>query len=1036
MRSFPNPVEVIMRLLHRRRAAVAVTGCLLYLLLPNVLVPPADGRPLPRTHVPRTVESSPGIDWIGGPGSGHARGVAAGDTVVLLGGPGRLDGRFEDEEGLPAWHGWTGADYTAAADSFWSISTFNAETLGGHGPGNHAMWCGTEFPDGAVGYGNDWRQHLGWSWPVADPGEPAIVHLEARMNHDTEPGFDMVHLQVRRLGGWQSIATWTGYRIDRAIDESFTVWPEDLAGPGDDEIHLRFSFLSDEAWSDEDGLYPTDGACQIDDIRVRVDGQDVSFDDFEPGSPVNWAPRFYDGVGDYTQLVKNLADLDPCRGNSSVQVVFVDDGLVVPGTGGSPCITWCYGPGGWVVNSYGGLLGAGGYLDNGLVSPALAWPDGTDDLLLEFDAYVHEPLSPQSPGIVYRWRVRSTDQPESEALAEAEWRHRDVVYTGGPAYRRHREPVGDLLVPDRRWLQVELQVMDYRGVWERDGHDATPAPYFDHVAIKAFPAAGPRIMVDDLHLPQDTFPEDGVVDLVNLDRNSCRFDMAANIRPPGSLENVAGDSMVVSIHLLRPDEELVEPPRLRVRLRANPFFDAVRIMQPGPAGFLDLVAVGEPCLDASGQIVPDRWAFDLPDTGLIYPGDVLHFHVEARGLAEGVETLATWPADTTGWTDFSPDSLWPHPARMRALPSVIDDEGTQPPLLVWRDDPLPAGGHEPWQQPLAMLGLEPGVDYDLYRTRSPLDGAGNGLGGRAAPAQLAGYQTLLYDCGRVTRHTLADATRGDQSRDVQVVRSWLDTGGRHAFFTGDNLASDLAGGAPVSQVFLAQYLGLQVQSADGAALLGGQSSPRVIVLPDAGVFQLLQDWQVQGGCPEPRRLDLVVASTQAQALARYLAPGGSGGAYPYAAATRRVASFPERDIISLPVSLEAIAVSAASGLDQALPTRTLLLADVLAAFGQPTAPTGVPAAPTRLTAHGHPNPFNPRTTISYEIPAAGPVQLEIHDLRGRLVRTLIAGWQPAGAGSVIWDGRDARGRDCASGVYLHTLQAGGDAHQGKILLVR
>jgi hypothetical protein len=1024
-----------MRLHQRCRTAVAVAGCLLVSLLVNLLVLPADSRPLPHTQVPRAVEPTAGADWVGGVGLHGALAGAAGDTVTLLGGPDRLDGRFEDETGLPAWHGWTSRDYTAAADTFWSISTFNAEALGGHGPGNHAIWCGTEFPDGAIGYGNYWRQHLGWSWPVADPGEPVTVQLTARMNHDTEPGFDMIHLQVWRLGGWQVIATWTGYRIDRAIDEVFTVWPEDLAGPAGDEIRLRFSFISDETWSDEDGLYPTDGACQIDDIGVLVDGVEVTFDDFEPDSPVSWTPRFYDGVGDYAQLVQGLADRDPCRSNSSVQVVFIDDGLVVPGTGGSPCITWCYGPGGWVVNSYGGLIGAGGYLDNGLVSPPLAWPEGTDDLLLEFDAYVHEPLTPQSPGIVYRWRVRSTDQPQPEALEEAEWRQRDVVYAGGPAYRRHQEPAGDLLVPDRQWVQIELQVMDFRGIWERDGHDASPAPYFDNVAVKAFPAAGPRIVVDDLHLPQDTFPESGVLDLVDLERNSCRFDMAANIRPPGSLANVAGDSMVVAVHLLRPDEELVEPPRLRVRLRANPFFDAVRIMQPDSEGFLDLTAVGEPCQAESGQIVPDRWAFDLPDTGLIYPGDVLHFYVEARGLAAGVEMLATWPADTTGWTDFAPDSIWPHTARMRALPTVVAADGTQPPLLVWRDDPLPAGGHEPWQQPLALLGLEPGIDYDLFRTRSPLDGAGNGLGGRATVAQLAGYRTLLYDCGRVTRHTLADGTRGDPSQDVQLVRGWLDTGGRQAFFTGDNLASDLTGGGPASQVFLSQYLGLLVQAADGAALLGGQSSPRAAVLPGGGVFQSLQGWQVEGGCPEPRRLDVVIASTQAQPLAHYLAPGG-GGAYPYAAATRRLATFPERDVISLPVSFAAIVTDGGVALDQSLSARTMLLADVLLAFGQPLAPTSAGPAAGRLLARGHPNPFNPRTTISYEIPAAGHVRLEIHDLRGRLVRTLLDGWQPAGSGVVVWDGRDARGRACASGVYVHSLQAGGATHLGKILLVR
>jgi hypothetical protein len=71
----------------------------------------------------------------------------------------------------------------------------------------------------------------------------------------------------------------------------------------------------------------------------------------------------------------------------------------------------------------------------------------------------------------------------------------------------------------------------------------------------------------------------------------------------------------------------------------------------------------------------------------------------------------------------------------------------------------------------------------------------------------------------------------------------------------------------------------------------------------------------------------------------------------------------------------------------------------------------------------YPNPFNPSTTISYQLPAAGPVRLDIYNVRGQLVRTLIDAEQDAGYHSVIWNGKDNRGQSVASGVYFYRLSS-------------
>jgi M6 family metalloprotease-like protein len=87
-------------------------------------------------------------------------------------------------------------------------------------------------------------------------------------------------------------------------------------------------------------------------------------------------------------------------------------------------------------------------------------------------------------------------------------------------------------------------------------------------------------------------------------------------------------------------------------------------------------------------------------------------------------------------------------------------------------------------------------------------------------------------------------------------------------------------------------------------------------------------------------------------------------------------------------------------------------------------------------AQNFPNPFNPSTTIRYDVPAAGRVRLEIYDVRGRVVRALVDGSVTAGYHQVVWDGRDDAGRSMASGLYFYRMAAGGFAQQKKLLLAK
>ena len=76
-----------------------------------------------------------------------------------------------------------------------------------------------------------------------------------------------------------------------------------------------------------------------------------------------------------------------------------------------------------------------------------------------------------------------------------------------------------------------------------------------------------------------------------------------------------------------------------------------------------------------------------------------------------------------------------------------------------------------------------------------------------------------------------------------------------------------------------------------------------------------------------------------------------------------------------------------------------------------------------LALHGaRPNPFNPRTRIDFELPRRARVRLDVFDVSGRLVTTLLDGTRAAGPGSVVWEGKDGKGNSVGSGVYLYRLE--------------
>jgi len=89
-----------------------------------------------------------------------------------------------------------------------------------------------------------------------------------------------------------------------------------------------------------------------------------------------------------------------------------------------------------------------------------------------------------------------------------------------------------------------------------------------------------------------------------------------------------------------------------------------------------------------------------------------------------------------------------------------------------------------------------------------------------------------------------------------------------------------------------------------------------------------------------------------------------------------------------------------------------------------------------VLAQNYPNPFNASTIISFNLPEPAPVVLEIYNLSGQLLRTIVEGMGQAGNNQIIWDGLDEEGKGISSGIYFYKLNAGEWSQTRRMLLMR
>jgi hypothetical protein len=84
----------------------------------------------------------------------------------------------------------------------------------------------------------------------------------------------------------------------------------------------------------------------------------------------------------------------------------------------------------------------------------------------------------------------------------------------------------------------------------------------------------------------------------------------------------------------------------------------------------------------------------------------------------------------------------------------------------------------------------------------------------------------------------------------------------------------------------------------------------------------------------------------------------------------------------------------------------------------------------------HPNPFNPATEIEYTLKRPAQVTLQIYNVLGQQVKTLVSEYQSAGSYDIVWDGKNARGRKVTSGIYFYRLEVNGVSQTRRMVLLK
>lgn len=932
---------------------------------PGAVDPGSDGN-----HVSRSSEEQEEILWI-------------------------FDEDFED----PYTNDWVSRDLsgTAAQENYWHHSDIRPKT----GPDDTSWWCGTHDHCWVQprGYANDWYQVLSQHLTGVTGTGTETVEIDFDQRYAMERGYDFGYVDISDDGGvsWVTLAAYTNTGTSGAgtpVDWDDATYGHvllDASSYSGSDIDLRFRFESDRAFSSADEPsappYPvTDGAWQIDNIRITVDGTPTFVDDCESGEG-GWIHDGFPGSGE-TGVVW-------LRGQYAVDF---DTGLHHCCEDRNPG-EWMYA----AVDPLSSMMIDGEYTS--LTSPPIDIC-GADRLIAEWDMWVD---LPEGSGDYFDIWVASGDdhdciQDPTAAFVDEE----PGCWYGGPLWGTWQDDWTAFAGND--WLGARWKVF--------------------HEESASIPAVGHRAGV---------FLNRFRVGL--LSGTDTVFDRDIwNSFNDWFIDDL-GEAVVDTAWIRVSDAQDVDELYLLASNDEGTSWDVYSCLRTAPAS--------------------DWWKVPPPVNQMTARSEI-HYYYEAL---DGHGNVAVFPED-------APDDYF----EMSILP--INATELEPGILLvdkhGRFDPGERGDylHTTEYYYCEALGIL-GYDWDIYDVEVPsgcfLSGGPNvaamkshqsssvrypGEGEMSCgptPDHMRYYGTIIYWMNDFDAYTLWDI-------EQRWLIDWLSEAPvkeRNLLLTGNDISYELKAKGREVQGFHDIWL-----AADYAGEVVGHGAHSCYVDSVPGLADFAGGWTfmdndggeciLAGACPDPiENFDFIVPAegiAGVEIVADYIyefgLSDGAGVAYthPTMGYQTIILGFGMEFMMDGVYGAGASNYSPEGYYHSGIGDRVNLMGNIMGYFDETPEGVGtgvVEGSYKNAMSQAYPNPFNPVTRIAYSIKEAGPVAIEIYNVAGKVVRTLLDAELDAGAtGEVVWNGANDLGEKCASGVYFYRIDAPSFTSSKKVLLLK
>jgi hypothetical protein len=292
----------------------------------------------------------------------------------------------------------------------------------------------------------------------------------------------------------------------------------------------------------------------------------------------------------------------------------------------------------------------------------------------------------------------------------------------------------------------------------------------------------------------------------------------------------------------------------------------------------------------------------------------------------------------------------------------------------------------------------------------------------------ANYQKIIWDAGDLPQ-SLGDGTGApEKSNDYAMVNAFLGGANKGIYICGDDYPSGLATAAgPSAVTFKSTFITFTNDGGNHRPTFG--TAPKGV--GTAGNAFAGDQWIIYGGCPLINDFDMMTPTGTSISQSTYLdviAPGGD----PVRSAEISKITGTSRVMIAGYSFIYIRDDVAAPIMDRVTHMRKILLY----LQNNPGQPVGTPTVAVNALEQNYPNPFNPQTTIAYSLKERGRVKIDVYNVNGELVKTLLDENRDAGADKVTWNGTNNANQPVSSGVYFYKLVANNFAQTKKMVLLK